>query len=468
VLRYFRINDPYRLVGLLILLLIIYLPLFIDPPRITEPELKSMLVGEKIHEGNKMYAEVADNTAPLAAWFHAFMDVVFGQSLLARHIFAFILIFFQSAYLGIIFITKKVFNENTFIPSMIFSVLFFFSFDTISLTDELLGSGFLLLALNNLFKEIEFRMPRDETTFNLGIYISLASLFYFPYVTFLFGVLVSLFLFARANARKYLLLVFGFLLPHLFILSFTYLRDSSSRIWEYYYGNSLSIGTEFMMPVKGLLVLGSIGIFYLIVSIVMLNRLARFSKYQAQTLQSIFLWMGFCFIYFIFCPKLKPQTLIVLIPPLTFLLTHFLLLIRRRKFAEMNTIILLIGTITISYLARYDKLGSADYSKLYVNPIADNPVKNKKILVLNDQKAYYLNNKPATRFINWDIAKSIFENPDYYESQTDVYEAFKRDAPDVIIDKQNLMKPFLDRMPEFKKQYVRQEGIYVRTTTISN
>jgi hypothetical protein len=177
--------------------------------------------------------------------------------------------------------------------------------------------------------------------------------------------------------------------------------------------------------------------------------------------------MGFCFIYFIFCPELRPQTLIVLIPPLTFLLTHFLLLIRRRKFAEMNTLILLIGTITISYLARYDKLGSADYSKLYVNPIADNPAKNKKILVLNDQKAYYLNNKPATRFINWDIAKSIFENPDYYESQTDVYEAFKRDAPDVIIDKQNLMKPFLDRMPEFKKQYVRQEGNYVRTK-ISN
>jgi hypothetical protein len=414
-----------------------------------------------------MYAEVADNTAPLAAWFHALLDVVFGRSLLARHILAFLLIFFQSAYLGIIFITKKVFNENTFIPSMIFSVLFFFSFDTIALTDELLGSGFLLLALNNLFKEIEFRMPRDETTFNLGIYISLASLFYFPYVTFLFAVLISLFLFARASGRKYLLLIFGFLLPHLFILSFTYLRDSSSRILEYYYGSSLSIGTVFMMPLKGLLLLGAVGIFYLLISIVMLNRLARFSKYQAQTLQSIFLWMGFCFIYFIFCPELRPQTLVVLIPPLTFLLTHFLLLIRRRKFAEMNTLILLIGTITISYLARYDKLASADYSKLYVNPVPDNPIKDKRILVLNGTKAYYLNNTPATRFINWDIAKSVFENPDYYESQTDVYDAFKLDAPDVIIDKQDLMKPFLDRMPEFKKQYERRGGNYVKTK-ISN
>jgi hypothetical protein len=466
VLRYFRINDPYRLIGLLVLMLIIYLPLFIDPPAVIEPELKSMLVGEKIHEGNKMYAEVADNTAPLAAWFHALIDAVFGRSLLARHIIAFLIIFFQSAYLGIIFITKKVFNENTFIPSLIFSVLFFFSFDTLTLSDELLGSGFLLLALSNLFKEIEFRMPRDETTFNLGIYISLASLFYFPYIIFLFCVLVSLFLFARASARKFLLFIFGFLLPHLFILSFTYLRDSTARIWEYYYKSNLAFGADFIVPFKGLMLLGLIGVFYLAVSIVMLNRLARFSKYQSQTLQSIFLWIGFCFIYFLFCPQLRPQTLIVLIPPVTFLLTHFLLLIRRRKFAEMNTWILLIGTVAISYLGRYDKIG-VDYSRLFLSAPADKLISNKRILVLNDEDGYYLTNKAATPYINWRLAEPVFENPEYFQSLTDVYVAFKKDAPDVIIDKKNLMKPFFDRMPEFKKQYRKEEGQYVKTR-ISN
>jgi hypothetical protein len=467
VLRYFRINDPYRLVGLLILLSVIYLPLFIDPPPITEAELKSMLVGEKLNEGNKMYAEVADNTAPLAAWFHQFIDLIFGRSLLARHILAFIIIFFQSAFLGIIFITKKVFNENTFIPSMIFSVLFFFSFDTITLTDELLGSGFLLLALNNLFKEIEFRMPRDETTFNLGIYISLASLFFLPYVIFLFGIIISLFLFARASGRKFLLLVFGFLLPHLFVLSMYYLKDSAASIWEYYYLNNLAFGAEFIVPLKGLLILSAIAIFYLMVSIVMLNRLARFSKYQSQTLQSIFLWIGFCFVFVLFCRELRPQTLIVFIPPVTFLFTHFLLLIRRKKFAEMNTLILLIGTVLLSYLARYDKIGGIDYHKLFVKAVVDTSVQQKRVLVLSGENQYYLNNKPATPYINWKLSSEIFENPEYYESVTDVYNAFKKDAPDVIIDKQNLMKPFFERMPEFKKQYTRNDDKYNRVK-ISN
>jgi hypothetical protein len=463
LLRYFRINDPYRLVGLLVLLLIIYLPLFLDPPAATHPEFKSILVGEKIHSGSKMYTEVADNTAPLAAWFHAFLDMIFGRSVFARHIFAFVIIFFQSILLGIIFITKKVFNENTFIPSLIFSILFFFSFDTLSLTDELLGSGFLLLALDHLFKEIEFRMPRDETTFNLGLFLSLATLFYLPYIIFLFGALVILFLFARTSPRKILLLVFGFVLPHLFVLSFSYLNDSLAKTWEYYYMSNLTFNKEFLVSIKGLLILAALPLIYLMVSIVMLNRLARFSKYQAQLLQSIFLWLGFCFIYFLFCRDMRPQTLIVLIPPITFLLTHFLLLIRRKRLAELNLWILLIGVVSMSYLARYNNLGGVDYSKLTVmQPDNSFPVSNKRLLVLGGDANLYLNNKPATPYLNWKISKEIFQNPDYYESVTDVYHSFTNDPPDVILDKDNLMKPFMERIPELKKQYIREGAMYTR------
>jgi hypothetical protein len=458
LLRYFRINDPYRLVALFILLLIIYLPLFIDPPPVTEPELKSMLVGEKLNNGQVMYEDVADNTAPLAAWFHAAIDFLFGRSLLARHIIAFFLLFFQSAFLGIIFITKKVFNENTFIPSLIFSLLHFFSFDTLALTDELLGSGFLLLALNNLFKEIEFRMPRDETTFNLGLYLSLASLFYFPYVTFVFGILIILFLFARTDARKVLLLIFAFLLPHLFVLTVTYVGGSAANVWTYFYLSSLEFNKNFLMSVKGMLLLGSIPILYLFISMIMLNRLARFSKYQSQLLQSIFLWIGFCFIYFLFCRDMRPQTLIVMIPPITFLFTHFLLLIRRKKFAEMNTWILLLGTVTMSYLARYDKIGGIDYGPLLVEAPGSAHAA-KTVLVLGPETGYYLNNTAATPFINWSLAREVFEEPAYYESVTAVYDGLKSDMPEVIIDPDNLMAPFLDVIPQLKQRYARtREG----------
>ncbi|HYG20248.1 MAG TPA: hypothetical protein VD816_15025, partial [Ohtaekwangia sp.] len=92
MLRYFRINDPYRLLALLAILLVIYLPLFIDAPEATRPELKSILLGEKVQEGNRLYLDVVAQVAPLAGWFDAFFDLLFGRSLLARHILSVIIV----------------------------------------------------------------------------------------------------------------------------------------------------------------------------------------------------------------------------------------------------------------------------------------------------------------------------------------------------------------------------------------
>jgi hypothetical protein len=394
------------------------------------------------------------------------MDMLFGRSLLARHILAFVIIFLQSAFLGIVFINKKVFSENTFIPSLVFSILFFFSFDTLALTDELVGSGFLLLALNNLFKEIEFRMQSDETTFNLGLYVSLASLFYFPYFVFLFGIILILFFFSRTAGRKFLLLIFGFLLPHLVVLSINYLNGSHQQIWAYYYSSSLSFGVSNFMTTKSLLVLSALPLFYLAVSTFMLNRLARFSKYQSQLLQGMFLWIGFSFIFLIFCRDLRPQTLIVLIPGFTFLITHFLLLIRRRKFAEMNIWTLLIGTVLISYLARFDKIKSIDYSGLLVPSEATAGIPdNNRVLALNDNISIYAQHRMATPFLNWKLSESIFRGPEFYENIVYVHDAIQNDPPHTIIDPENLMKPFFDRMPLLKRQYVRREENYVRIKT---
>ena len=163
MLQYFRVNDPYRLLGLLAILLVFFIPILVDPPDLTYPELRSIVVGEKVHDGNVLYIELVDSIAPLAAWFNGLIDIFFGRSILPRHILAFFIIFLQTSYIGIVFANKRAFAENSYIPSLVSGILFTFSFDTICLTPELVGAGFLLPALNNLFKEIEFREQRDES-----------------------------------------------------------------------------------------------------------------------------------------------------------------------------------------------------------------------------------------------------------------------------------------------------------------
>jgi hypothetical protein len=454
VLGYFRINDPYRLIGLLVIMTLLSLPLFIDTPNVTVTELKSFVVGERVNDGHGLYHGTIDSTPPLTSWFYGLFDMVFGRSLTARHIFAFIILFFQSAFLGVILIDKKVFSENTYIPSLLFSLLAFISFDSLALTGDLLAFGILLLALNNLIKEIEFRTPRDETSFNLGIFISLASMFSFSYVIYLPGVIVILWIFTRSSVRKYLLLVFGFVLPHLVLICIFNLNGHAQELWQNYYVHNLSFSSHDLMSTSSLLLLCTMPFIYLFVSLFVLNREARLTKYQSQIFQIMFLWFVVAFLQFFIASDFRPQSIITVLPPVSFFLTHFLLLIRRRKFAEMNTLILLTGIVTLAFLTRYNQIPQISYADLIVKE-STTLVANKKILVLGDQPSAFKHNTLGSPFYDWDLSSPVFRNPDYYENLLLVHRSFEKEKPEVIIDPENLMNGFFVRLPQLKAQYVK-------------
>lgn len=449
------------MVGLFVLLLVLYIPLFIFNDPVTIPELRDLLLGEKQNEGYKMYRDVVDSSAPLAAWAHELFDTLFGRSILARHILAFLIIFLQSAYIGFLFISKKVFSENTYIPSFIFALLFFFSYDTLALSNELLGSGFLLLALNSVFEEIEFGTDRNDSVFGIGLWISFASLFAFAFAVFVPCAIIILVLFTRINTRKFLLLLFGFLLPHLIVISLAYLNNTTTELGRYYYLSNLSFDRTVYTDTRTLLALGAIPLFYFVVSLVMLNREARFSKYQSQILQSVLLWLLFALLFVLYTKDLRPQSLIVFIPGLSFLITQFFLLIRRKKFIHLNAWVLIAGIVSVAYLGRFDQIAAIDYSGLWVST-TNSGISGKRVLVLGDGLGLYANNSLATPFLDWQLSQDIFRHPDYYENVTRVYQAFSQDAPELIIDPDDLLGPFLERMPGIRSQYVREGSQYRR------
>ncbi len=462
LLHYFRINDPYRLLGLLGLLLVICAPLFFDHPGLTFPELKNLIIGEKVHEGNSLYTELVDPVGPFAGWFNGVLNLLFGRSLLARHILAFILIFLQACYIGIVFANKKAFAENSYIPSLIAGILFTFSFDTLSLTPELLGAGFLIPALNNLFKEIEFREQRDESIFNLGLYISLASLFSFSYSVYIIGALIILIIFTRSSPRKLFLLFLGFLLPHGLLLSSYYLMDGLTYIWHYYYLPNLNWNAVQYVPNHSLWMLAILPLSFLAISFIAMNRDARLSKYQTQLVQSMFFWLLFSVIQVLYSKDLRPQNFISLIPGLSFFITHFLLLINRKKFAEMYIWILLLGSVSISYASRYNLIEKISYDNLLVPDLKPEQT-GKRILVLDDNWSTYRYNQLASPFLEWRLTKTIFSNPQYYKNVIQVDEGIMGDPPEVIRDPDDLLGPFLQRIPELKKTYHRSGIYYIKT-----
>jgi hypothetical protein len=454
------------LLGLLVLMTMLTLPLFIDTAPLTHPELRSFVIGEKVHEGHSLYTELIDSTPPLASWFYGLTDLIFGRSLTIRHLLAFLILFSQSAFLGIMLIDKKVFAENTYIPSFIFSLLAFISFDSLSLTADLLASGFILLTLNNLFKEIEFRIQRDETIFNLGLFLSLASLLRFSHIIYLPGAIMVLLIFTRSAPRKYLLMLLGFSLPHVFLICVYLLSGNFQSLWEHFYLPNLRFESDSLISATSLLLLCAIPLLYLFISLFILNRDGHLTKYQSQIFQVMFLWFVVALIEILFASDRRPQSLITLLPPVSFFLTHFLLLIRRRKYADMHLWILLVAIVTVAYLARYNKIESVKYDKLVVKK-SKHPVKGKRILVLDHQPALFVENQLATSFYEWNVSSSIFEQPDYYNNLLIVSRSFEADPPEIIVDPKNLMKAFFERIPALKAKYDQSPEGY-RLKKVSN
>jgi hypothetical protein len=358
-------------------------------------------------------------------------------------------------------INNKAQNENTYLPALIFGVLCLFSFDMLSLSGELIASTFLLFALNNLFKEIEFRIQQDSTLLNLGIYLGIASLLVFSYSVFLPGTLAILIVFTRTTLRKILLLVFGFALPHLLLMTYYFAKGGFHFVWTDFY-----MGYEWLavnsISLWAMVCLSAIPIIYFLLSLFMVNREARFTKYQSQLLQVMFLWLVVAVLEIVLAGKLTPQRVITFAPPLAYFTSHYLLLIRRKWIGELMLWILIGGLIATSYLARYQKIKSIDYTALFFKESSyKDQVKGKKVLVLGTDWGLYEENKMASYFYDWSLSKDYFENPDYFENVVLIDQAFSQDAPEIIVDKNNLMERVMLRNPLLKQNYVRKGDLYV-------
>ena len=424
-----------------------------------------MLVGEALNDGKTLYVQLVDDTAPLTAWIFGWVEIIASRSIGGRQVLALILIFFQAAFFAILLINNRAYNENTYLPALIFGILSFYSFDLFSFSSELLGSTVLLFALNNLFKEIEFRVQRDETLLNLGVYLGIASLLVFSYFTFAVGTLLILFVFTRMTMQKTFLLLFGFALPHLLLISFYFFWDNHMALFQNFYGYNFTFITHRVVDMKSILLLGLVPLTYLIFSLIMLNREAHFTKYQSQLLQVMFLWLLVAAAEAIITRKRTPHSFFTFIPPLAYFISHYLLLIRRKRIAEMMLWIFMIGIVSMAWASRTNKIKAIDFSGLFIkNQPAYKQIQNRRIMVLGDLFELYQQNKLGGYFLNWELARDIFKNPDYFENIILVDRSFQKDAPEVIVDQNNLMQPFFDRIPKWQLKYKREGNLYFKVS----
>lgn len=461
MIRFFSINDPYRLLIVLAFMILMGTVAHYHLPKATFAETKGKIVGEMMSDGLLLYQEIIDSTPPLTAVMHRAARGIFGSDLALRRSVTVLLLFLQAALLGFLLNSNRAFDQPGYLSSFIYAVLIFFSFDSVTYTREVWASLFLLLAMDRLLRQIQFRNQNESNLTILGLYAGISTLFVFTYAVFYIAILIILVLNSRPQLRQILLFTTSFLFPHILLICVYYFLGAGAALQNSFYAPNFEFNSRSFMGAGSLLMLLITPIIFLVLALVMALRNSRMTKYQSQIFQIMIFWLLFGIIEVWIARQRTAQSLIVCAAPAAYLITFYLIKIKRKRIANFLLLFLTTAIITTGGMGISGKIKSIDYSLNF--PDGENTdLTGKKVLVLSNRIDYYNSNNAGGFFPEWNLSETLFREPGYYEHVEILYQAFKKNPPDVIIDPENLMPGVLYYLPELNSAYRKTGDTYFR------
>jgi hypothetical protein len=460
LLSFFKVNDPFRLIGVaiyLIVLAVVLLVVFSFP--LTEPQLLWMVLGERLSDGYFLYLDVIDDTGPLSAGFFTIIHLLFERSQFAYEFIGRLLVLFQIIYWNTVLIRYRVFEENTYLPAIIMAALFHLSFDLTDLSPALLGSTFLLLAIGQLFSQTVLQKETSESTLLMGIYGGLATGFHMNFAIFLPFMIFTGIAISGFSARQLLLSLVGFFLPILLLLVFYYWNNGLSetlQVWpmfftyeKYRYQSLLTWTLLSAFP----LLLAFLGYFYSAV-------LKGSTINQQKQRQVILLWLLFSLLEFLVIKRQATYQLLIFIPGVTFLITQFFLNTRKKAIGNVAFLILLIG-IPAAGIWYWQKELRAGSSYFVHEGQANKSKPGEKILVLSKDTAPYLTHPLGGPFLNFNLTKTYLKSEKTLEQKAKIFQNLHSQKPPLVIDPEGLFKTLIEELPALKNLYTESEpGIF--------
>lgn len=446
----------------MLLILAIRLPMFYLGVPVIIPEVKWMLIGEALANGKGMYKDIWDFTGPLAAGFYSFLHIVFGKSIGAYRAISMILVLIQCGIFNNLLLNNKAYNQNTYVPALMYMVFMHMSFDFFTLSPVLMGMTFALLAINNLFQRMD-NTTRDELFVQMGFYIGIATLFYLPFFLYFIVIILSLLIYTGSIFRRMLLMVYGYLIV-LTLAALYYFWFDSLSIFRILYAESAFVLNSFdYFSWKEYLGLSAIPLVIFIVAYFKTKTVGRYINAQIKIQNVMLLFMSMGIFSVLLSKEFSIYQMIFIVPGLAFFTAHYLLVLKRWIVAETITSIV-CGLLLLNMLFPLKEWLFVDEFVSYDSLIAKESsyqqiTSGKKILVIGDHIELYGNASLATPYLDWQFSQMHLENLDYYDNLTEAFINFSEDLPEVIIDEKNVVEKLFDKMPTIALKYSQHPSL---------
>ncbi len=450
MLRFFRINDPYRLFFIFLVLLLIRVIQSHFIGSASFMEVKWLALGQWLGEDFRIYREAFDYTGPLAAFVYKYLDLIFGRSILVHRIASTLLIIYQAGVFNRLLLKNKAYDENGYLPAFMYVIVITSVPDFMALSPQLMSLTFILLTFSNVLKRID-NLATDELFLSSGIYIGVATMIYLPAFVFLVIFLMALTLFSTAILRRLMLYLFGFLLVFGLCCTYFYWRGDITYFLSYFLVQGLMLTADHLLSTSEIFIIVAalLGVFVLSVFKTFFS--ARLTIFQQKIQQVLWLMFFATIACFMLTNKKAGLELILLTPVIAYFLTFYFLLLKKRFFIWIMPGMIVFGLIGFSLYA-YDQL----VKQLEVEPTAT-IYEDEKVMVLGENLDYYSTAKAYSPTFDITISRKAWEGLDYYESASSIYKMLEKGDADIIVDRMEIVPSIFSRYPLIRNKY-RQDS----------
>ena len=238
--KFFDTNNPLILIIIFIVGILLWINVFISPFPIPAPT----------------------DIFPLYKSIFYFLE---GQNHLSA-ILAYLLVFIEAFIINYIVNRDKLFSSSSYLPAMLFILLMSAVKHLQTMTPALIAILFIILALKQMF-DIYDEEKAYSQIFKIGLFISIASLFYLPALFLIVLVFVSFIIFKLFKWREWFIFLIGLATPYLYTAVYWFWNNKLIvTIYAYEdYFRTINFGIHkfntnlyILMAISGILILLSI------------------------------------------------------------------------------------------------------------------------------------------------------------------------------------------------------------------
>ncbi|GAB3650046.1 hypothetical protein GCM10028791_16660 [Echinicola sediminis] len=459
MLSFFRINDPFRIIAIALLLIIFSIPYLLMNIPLLAPELSWMLVGERIGDGHFLYKGVIDDIGPLSAYVYWLIDLSVGRSWWTYKSLAAIVILFQIIYVNRLFTKYRAFEDNTYIPALVMVILFHFSFDLLTLSPALMGSTFIILALKQLFSQTLINEENTESVLLVGLYGGIAACFHFPLVIFLPFLIVTGISVSGFSFQQLILSLVGYFQPFLLCcIYFFWIGSLREFINEFILATRITSSYPHVTYID-LLILIAAPIVFSSIGFLLGTVTKSITVNQQKQKQLMILFSIFALLSIFVANRRTPYQMLVILPGLTYFISQIFIYVRNKKQSTLLFYLFLLLVLGVGYSWAVYKSQPQKNWNYTLNQPAKNA--NGKIVVLGDEISPYLNARLASPYLNYRLSKRILTSYDSHEKMMEVYLHFITEKPELIYDQEGTFKALIHHLPGLADLYSeKRKGIY--------